>query len=179
MTEPPDRCTRNRRRMVPDGIPFPMLSDGGGRIGRDYGIYDESAGVDILGRSSWARSGSDGNRRRRRSETRAAPIVVNTNESWAYVPRTGGYCVLTVRDRALLVRNDRDLCGLRPWHMPRPRFEEATRQQTAPGASPGAAVFSLRAWVTPLARPPRRRRGSPTDPGRSRPGARGPWRIGR
>ena len=36
--------------MVPDGIPFPMLSDGGGRIGQIYGVYEESAGVDIRGR---------------------------------------------------------------------------------------------------------------------------------
>ena len=37
-------------RMVPGGVPFPMLSDGGGRIGQVYGIYDEAAGVDIRGR---------------------------------------------------------------------------------------------------------------------------------
>ncbi len=37
-------------RMVPGGVPFPMLSDGGGRIGAVYGIYDEEAGVDIRGR---------------------------------------------------------------------------------------------------------------------------------
>jgi len=36
--------------MVPEGIPFPMLSDPGGAIGRIYGIYDELAGVDIRGR---------------------------------------------------------------------------------------------------------------------------------
>ena len=37
-------------RMVEGGVPFPMLSDGGGRIGTVYGIYDEAAGVDIRGR---------------------------------------------------------------------------------------------------------------------------------
>jgi peroxiredoxin (alkyl hydroperoxide reductase subunit C) len=37
-------------RMLPGGFPFPMLSDGGGRIGSVYGIYDEEAGVDIRGR---------------------------------------------------------------------------------------------------------------------------------
>lgn len=37
-------------KMVPGGVPFPMLSDGGGRIGAVYGIYDEAAGVDIRGR---------------------------------------------------------------------------------------------------------------------------------
>ena len=37
-------------KMVPDGVPFPMLSDAGGRIGSVYGIYDEEAGVDIRGR---------------------------------------------------------------------------------------------------------------------------------
>jgi len=36
--------------MVPGGIPFPMLSDQGGRIGEVYGIYDDEAGVDIRGR---------------------------------------------------------------------------------------------------------------------------------
>ncbi len=33
-----------------DGIPFHMLSDGAGNVGRIYGIYDEEAGVDIRGR---------------------------------------------------------------------------------------------------------------------------------
>ena len=37
-------------KMVPGGVPFPMLSDGGGRIGAVYGVYDEAAGVDIRGR---------------------------------------------------------------------------------------------------------------------------------
>ena len=37
-------------KMAPGGIPFPMLSDGGGKIGTAYGVYDEDAGVDIRGR---------------------------------------------------------------------------------------------------------------------------------
>ena len=37
-------------KMVDGGVPFPMLSDGGGRIGQVYGVYDEDAGVDIRGR---------------------------------------------------------------------------------------------------------------------------------
>ncbi len=37
-------------KMVPGGVPFPMLSDAGGRIGTVYGVYDEDAGVDIRGR---------------------------------------------------------------------------------------------------------------------------------
>jgi len=36
--------------MVSGGVPFPMLSDAGGKIGDVYGIYDEAAGVDIRGR---------------------------------------------------------------------------------------------------------------------------------
>ncbi len=36
--------------MVPGGLPFPMLSDPAGRIGRLYLVYDEEAGVDIRGR---------------------------------------------------------------------------------------------------------------------------------
>jgi len=37
-------------KMVDGGIPFPMLSDAGGRVGEVYGVYDEAAGVDIRGR---------------------------------------------------------------------------------------------------------------------------------
>lgn len=37
-------------KMIPGGVPFPMLSDGGGRIGSVYGVYEEAAGVDIRGR---------------------------------------------------------------------------------------------------------------------------------
>ena len=37
-------------KMVSGGVPFPMLSDAGGKIGTVYGVYDEGAGVDIRGR---------------------------------------------------------------------------------------------------------------------------------
>jgi peroxiredoxin (alkyl hydroperoxide reductase subunit C) len=37
-------------KMVDDGVPFPMLSDAGGRVGRVYGVYDEDAGVETRGR---------------------------------------------------------------------------------------------------------------------------------
>jgi alkyl hydroperoxide reductase subunit AhpC len=37
-------------KMVKGGVPYPMLSDAGGRVGRVYGVYDEDAGVDIRGR---------------------------------------------------------------------------------------------------------------------------------
>ena len=36
--------------MVEGGVPFPMLSDAGGKIGSLYGVYDEEGGVDIRGR---------------------------------------------------------------------------------------------------------------------------------
>jgi peroxiredoxin (alkyl hydroperoxide reductase subunit C) len=36
--------------MVEGGIPFPMVSDGAGHLGRAYGVYDEGAGVNIRGR---------------------------------------------------------------------------------------------------------------------------------
>ena len=36
--------------MVDGGIPFPMLSDAGGKVGTVYGIYDENAGVETRGR---------------------------------------------------------------------------------------------------------------------------------
>jgi alkyl hydroperoxide reductase subunit AhpC len=37
-------------KMVSGGVPYPMLSDAGGLIGRVYGVYDEESGVDIRGR---------------------------------------------------------------------------------------------------------------------------------
>lgn len=37
-------------KMVDGGIPYPMLSDAGGRIGTVYGVYEPAAGVDIRGR---------------------------------------------------------------------------------------------------------------------------------
>ncbi len=37
-------------KMVKGGVPFPMLSDSGGKIGTMYGIYDEVAGIETRGR---------------------------------------------------------------------------------------------------------------------------------
>ncbi len=37
-------------KMVPGGVPFPMLSDAGGKVGRIYGVFDENAGVEARGR---------------------------------------------------------------------------------------------------------------------------------
>ena len=37
-------------KMVDGGIPFPMLADGGGNLGKVYGVYDEAAGVNVRGR---------------------------------------------------------------------------------------------------------------------------------
>ncbi len=37
-------------KMISGNIPFPMLSDAGGRVGKVYGIYDEDAGVETRGR---------------------------------------------------------------------------------------------------------------------------------
>ena len=36
--------------MVDGGVPFPMLSDTGGKLGTLYGVYDEEGGVNIRGR---------------------------------------------------------------------------------------------------------------------------------
>jgi len=36
--------------MVEGGIPFPMLSDAGGKVGTVYGVYDEDSGVENRGR---------------------------------------------------------------------------------------------------------------------------------
>jgi len=37
-------------KMVTGGVPFAMLSDGGGRVGIVYGVYDPDAGVEMRGR---------------------------------------------------------------------------------------------------------------------------------
>ena len=37
-------------KMVDGGVPFPMLSDAGGKVGKVYGVYDEDAGVETRGR---------------------------------------------------------------------------------------------------------------------------------
>ena len=37
-------------KMVPGGVPFALLSDAGGKIGKIYGVYEDDAGVDIRGR---------------------------------------------------------------------------------------------------------------------------------
>jgi peroxiredoxin (alkyl hydroperoxide reductase subunit C) len=37
-------------KMVDGGVPFPMLSDAGGKVGTLFGIYDDDAGVETRGR---------------------------------------------------------------------------------------------------------------------------------
>jgi peroxiredoxin (alkyl hydroperoxide reductase subunit C) len=37
-------------KMVEGGVPFPMLSDAGGKVGKVYGVFDETAGVEARGR---------------------------------------------------------------------------------------------------------------------------------
>jgi len=37
-------------KLVEGGVPYPMLSDQTGEIGKMYGVYDEAAGVNIRGR---------------------------------------------------------------------------------------------------------------------------------
>ncbi len=36
--------------MVEGGVPYPLVSDSGGEIGKQYGVYDESAGINVRGR---------------------------------------------------------------------------------------------------------------------------------
>ncbi|TYP46583.1 peroxiredoxin (alkyl hydroperoxide reductase subunit C) [Thermosediminibacter litoriperuensis] len=36
-------------KLVEGGLPYPMLSDAGGDIGRIYGVYDEEVKVDVRG----------------------------------------------------------------------------------------------------------------------------------
>jgi peroxiredoxin (alkyl hydroperoxide reductase subunit C) len=37
-------------KMTKSGIPWPMVSDGAGNLGKVYGVYDEANGVNIRGR---------------------------------------------------------------------------------------------------------------------------------
>ena len=37
-------------KMVDGGVPFPMLSDAGGKVGKAFGVFDEEAGVEARGR---------------------------------------------------------------------------------------------------------------------------------
>ncbi len=37
-------------QMTKNGIPWPMVADGAGNLGRVYGVYDEANGVNIRGR---------------------------------------------------------------------------------------------------------------------------------
>jgi peroxiredoxin (alkyl hydroperoxide reductase subunit C) len=37
-------------KMVPGGVPFHMVSDQAGNLGRIYGVYDENAGIELRGR---------------------------------------------------------------------------------------------------------------------------------
>ncbi len=37
-------------KMVNGGVPFPMLSDAGGKVGTAFGVYDDEAGVEMRGR---------------------------------------------------------------------------------------------------------------------------------
>ncbi len=37
-------------KMVEGGVPYPMMSDTGGKVGAIYGVYDENAGVETRGR---------------------------------------------------------------------------------------------------------------------------------
>ena len=37
-------------KMVKGGVSYPMLSDGGGKVGTSLGVYDEDAGVENRGR---------------------------------------------------------------------------------------------------------------------------------
>lgn len=37
-------------KIVDGGIPYPMLSDGGGAVGTMYGVYDPEMGVEMRGR---------------------------------------------------------------------------------------------------------------------------------
>jgi len=43
-------CDHELGKMVEGGVPFPMLSDAGGDVGKLYGVYNENAKVENRGR---------------------------------------------------------------------------------------------------------------------------------
>lgn len=38
------------KKLIPDGVPYPMLADPGGKIGRLYDVFDDGENVNIRGR---------------------------------------------------------------------------------------------------------------------------------
>ena len=63
-------------KMVKGGVPFAMLSDGGGKVGKVYGVYDENGGVETRGRFI---IDPDGNIQG--YEVLTPPVGLNVNES--------------------------------------------------------------------------------------------------
>lgn len=78
-------------KMVGNNIPFPMLSDPAGNIGKMYGVYDEEGGVDTRGRFI---IDPDGNIQA--FEVLTPPVGRNVNEAlrqiqaYQHVRKTGG-----------------------------------------------------------------------------------------
>lgn len=77
--------------MFDGGVPFPMLSDAGGKVGRVYGVVDENAGVETRGRFIIDPDGVV-----QGYEVLTPPVGRNVNESlrqvqaFQLIPATGG-----------------------------------------------------------------------------------------
>jgi len=80
-------------KMVKGGVPFPMLSDRGGKVGRMYGVYDPKSGVNIRGRFLIDPDGVI-----QAMEVLAPPVGRNVNElirqikAFQYHRKTGEVC---------------------------------------------------------------------------------------
>jgi len=80
-------------KMVKGGVPFPMLADRGGRVGRMYGVYDPKSGVNIRGRFLIDPDGVI-----QAMEVLAPPVGRNVNElirqikAFQYHRKTGEVC---------------------------------------------------------------------------------------
>ena len=63
-------------KMVQGGVPYPMLSDAGGKVGKIFGVFDEAAGVEARGRFIIDPDGVI-----QGSEVLTPPVGRNVNES--------------------------------------------------------------------------------------------------
>lgn len=116
-------------KMVPGGVPFPMVSDAGGRIGKVYGVYDEDAGVDIRGRFLIDPDGVI-----QAMEVLTPPVGRNVAElirqvqAFKHVRETGEVTPSEWLPGKTTLKPNPDLAG-RVWEVWKPKLESANAEQ--------------------------------------------------
>jgi len=115
-------------KMVEGGVPYPLVSDPGGKIGSMYGVYDESAGINVRGRFIIDPDGII-----QAMEILSPPVGRNVNElirqlqAYQHVRKTGGkeVCPAGWRPGKTILKPGPDLVG-NVWKVWKPSeaFEE-------------------------------------------------------